>query len=113
MNSSDISIAFHVSSIGFRSVSMMCMDRVLVGIEAVGGMKSHPARPLFFVYLLRETVDKEKNRLKKKFEEIVNMRLEGPRIQVKGPIIFRNMRIIFQSHILFQNYLIIYTHTLR
>lgn len=60
MNSCDISVAFHVSSVGFGGVSMMGVDRVLVGIEAVGGMKSHPTRPLFFVYLLRETVDKER-----------------------------------------------------
>lgn len=60
MNCSDISIAFHVSSIGFRSVGMMGVDRVLVGVEAVGRMKSHPTRSLFFVYLLREAVDKER-----------------------------------------------------
>lgn len=52
MDCSDVSIAFHIASIGLRGVGMVGVDRALVGVKTVRWMKSDPATPLLFVYLL-------------------------------------------------------------
>jgi hypothetical protein len=56
MNSCNISIALHISSIRLW-VTMVAVQRVLVGVETVRGVEGDTSSRLLLVHLLGEAVD--------------------------------------------------------